>query len=187
MAIDATSESRRSTSACIASSATGSVGRPRRTAGGVPAMCMSSACRGVPPPPPGDRSAAAPRRDARRPGALAQRAPGHPGCEPPRLCAVLGGVHRSLSTRSEEFRIRWAAHNVRFHRTGIKRLHHFIVGDLDLTFEALELPADPGLRITTYTAEPGSPSQEGLNLRASWAATVGRLDRTETAPSTDRA
>ena len=94
---------------------------------------------------------------------------------------------RSLSTRSEEFRIRWAAHNVRFHRTGIKRLHHFIVGDLDLTFEALELPADPGLRITTYTAEPGSPSQEGLNLRASWAATVGRLDRTETAPSTDRA
>ena len=135
----------------------------------------------------GDRSAAAPRRDDRRPGALAQRAPGHPGCEPPRLCAVLGGVPRSLSTRSEEFRIRWAAHNVRFHRTGIKRLHHFLVGDLDLTFEALELPADPGLRITTYTAEPGSPSQEGLNLRASWAATVGRLDRTETAPSTDRA
>jgi len=187
MAIDATSESRRSTSACIASSAAGSVGGPRRTAGVVPAMCMSSARRGVPPPPPGDRSAAAPRRDDRRPGALAQRAPGHPRCEPPRLCAVLGGVHRSLSTRSEEFRIRWAAHNVRFHRTGIKRLHHFIVGDLDLTFEALELPADPGLRITTYTAEPGSPSQEGLNLRASWAATVGRLDRTETAPSTDRA
>jgi len=49
MAIDATSESRRSTSACIASSATGSVGRPRRTAGGVPAMCMSLARRGVPP------------------------------------------------------------------------------------------------------------------------------------------
>ena len=71
MAIDATSESRRSTSACIASSATGSVGGPRRTAGVVPAMCMSSARRGVPPPPPGDRSAAAPRRDDRRPGAPA--------------------------------------------------------------------------------------------------------------------
>ena len=67
MAIDATSESRRSTSACIASSATGSVGGPRRTAGVVPAMCMSFARRGVPPPPPGDRSAAAPRRDDRRP------------------------------------------------------------------------------------------------------------------------
>jgi len=92
-----------------------------------------------------------------------------------------------LSTRSEEFRTRWAAHNVRFHRTGFKRLHHPIVGDLDLTFEALELPADPGLRITTYTAEPGSPSQDGLNLLASWAATVDQLDRTETAPSTDRA
>ena len=49
MAIDTTSESRRSTSACIASSAAGSVDRPRRTAGGVPAMCMSSARRGVPP------------------------------------------------------------------------------------------------------------------------------------------
>jgi hypothetical protein len=49
MAIDATSESRRSTSACIASSATGSVGGPRRTAGVVPAMCMSLARRGVPP------------------------------------------------------------------------------------------------------------------------------------------
>ena len=29
-----------------------------------------------------------------------------------------------LSTRSEEFRTRWAAHNVLFHRTGRKLLHH---------------------------------------------------------------
>src|SRR5271166_6193420 len=34
-----------------------------------------------------------------------------------------------LSTRSTEFRTRWAAHNVRFHQTGTKRLHHPIVGD----------------------------------------------------------
>ena len=77
-----------------------------------------------------------------------------------------------LSTRSEEFGIRWAAHNVRLHRTGIKRLHHPVVGKLELTFEALELPADPGLRITTYTAEPGSPSADALQLLASRAATI---------------
>ena len=45
-----------------------------------------------------------------------------------------------LSTRSEDFRTRWAAHNVRFHRTGHKKLHHPVVGDLDLNFEAMELP-----------------------------------------------
>ena len=48
-----------------------------------------------------------------------------------------------LSTRSEEFRTRWAAHNVRFHRPGRKDLHHPVVGDLDLTYEAFELPGRP--------------------------------------------
>jgi hypothetical protein len=48
-----------------------------------------------------------------------------------------------LSTRSQEFRTRWAAHDVRFHRTGSKQLHHPVVADLDLTYEAMELPADP--------------------------------------------
>jgi transcriptional regulator with XRE-family HTH domain len=77
-----------------------------------------------------------------------------------------------LSTRSETFRTRWATHNVLFHRTGSKRLHHPVVGDLDLTYEAMELPADPGLTLLVYTAEPGSSSADALNLLASWAATV---------------
>ncbi|MHC6593447.1 helix-turn-helix transcriptional regulator [Arthrobacter sp. C152] len=76
-----------------------------------------------------------------------------------------------LSTRSEEFRARWARHDVKYHRTGRKRLHHPVVGDLDLAFEALELPADPGLRINIYTAEPGTPSEDALKVLASWAAT----------------
>jgi transcriptional regulator with XRE-family HTH domain len=76
-----------------------------------------------------------------------------------------------LSTRSEEFRVRWARHDVKYHRTGRKRLHHPIVGDLDLSFEALELPADPGLRINVYTADPGTPSEDALKVLASWAAT----------------
>jgi MmyB-like transcription regulator ligand binding domain len=77
-----------------------------------------------------------------------------------------------LSTRSDEFRVRWAAHDVRIHTTGVKRLHHPVVGDLDLPFESFPLAADPGQSLLTYTAEPGSPSQDALNLLASWAATT---------------
>ena len=67
-----------------------------------------------------------------------------------------------LSTRSDEFATRWATHNVRFHRTGFKDIHHPVVGDLHLTFEAMELPADPGLSLVVYSAEPGSASADGL-------------------------
>lgn len=76
-----------------------------------------------------------------------------------------------LSTRSEDFRTRWARHDVKHHRTGRKRLHHPIVGDLDLAFEAFELLDDPGLRINVYTADPDTPSEDALKLLASWAAT----------------
>jgi hypothetical protein len=77
-----------------------------------------------------------------------------------------------LSTRSEEFRTRWAAHNVRFHRTGHKRLHHPVVGTLDLDFEAMEFPAHPGLTLLTYTAAVGTPTADSLKMLASWAATA---------------
>jgi len=76
-----------------------------------------------------------------------------------------------LSTRSDEFRTRWGAHNVRHHGTGTKRFHHSVVGDLELAYEGLDMAAEPGLTLTIYTAEPGSPSDEALRLLASWAAT----------------
>ena len=76
-----------------------------------------------------------------------------------------------LSTQNETFRTKWAAHNVRFHDTGIKRLHHPVVGDLELTYEAMELSADTGLTIFAYTAEAGSKSDQALQLLGSWAAT----------------
>jgi transcriptional regulator with XRE-family HTH domain len=76
-----------------------------------------------------------------------------------------------LSTRSEEFRTRWAAHNVRLHRSGTKHFHHPAVGDLHLSFDALELPGEPGLTLTAYSADPGTPSADNLALLASWAAT----------------
>jgi transcriptional regulator with XRE-family HTH domain len=85
-----------------------------------------------------------------------------------------------LSTRSEVFRTKWAAHNVRFHRTGTKRLHHPEVGDLELSYEAMELSSDPGLTFLAYTAEPNTPSADGLRVLATWAAT---LDAAELASS----
>jgi transcriptional regulator with XRE-family HTH domain len=75
-----------------------------------------------------------------------------------------------LSTRSTEFRTRWGAHDVRHHGTGVKSFHHHIVGDLTLAYEGLEMAAEPGLTLTIYVAEPGSPSEDALRLLASWAA-----------------
>jgi transcriptional regulator with XRE-family HTH domain len=77
-----------------------------------------------------------------------------------------------LSTRSDRFRTLWAAHDVRRHDTGVKRFHHPVVSELSVTYEALELVADPGLTLFVYTAEPGSRSEEALRLLGSWTATL---------------
>ncbi len=77
-----------------------------------------------------------------------------------------------LSTRSEDFRRLWASHDVRYHRSGTKVFHHPAVGLLELDYEALLLPADPGLQLNVYTAVAGTPSADGLALLASWAATT---------------
>jgi transcriptional regulator with XRE-family HTH domain len=84
-----------------------------------------------------------------------------------RLSDLIG----ELSTRSEDFRQRWAAHNVRMHTTGVKLLHHPVVGDLDLPFETFPVGGDLSQVLLTYTAEPASPSQDALSLLDSWAAT----------------
>ena len=78
-----------------------------------------------------------------------------------------------LATRSEQFRSRWAEHDVRLHQTGTKHFRHPVVGLLDVAFDALPLAAgeDQDLTMTCYTAEPGSPSDDALKLLASWAAT----------------
>lgn len=74
-----------------------------------------------------------------------------------------------LAVRSDSFATLWARHNVRLHRSATKRLHNPVVGDVELTGDALELPAD-GLTLIAYTAEPGSPAAEAIRLLASWAA-----------------
>lgn len=84
-----------------------------------------------------------------------------------------------LSMRSGPFRKWWAAHDVRYHQTGRKRLHHPVVGDLELDYEVMEIAADSGLRLAVFSAEPGSRSAEALNLLASWA-TAGSPAPTDT-------
>lgn len=75
-----------------------------------------------------------------------------------------------LATRSDEFRVRWGGHDVRYYRSGTQPFHHPLVGDLTLEYDAFEIPADPGQTIVAYSAPEGSSAQEGLARLASWTA-----------------
>lgn len=88
-----------------------------------------------------------------------------------------------LSTRSDHFRILWASHDVRLHSTGTKRIHHPIVGTLELDFEAMPLSAEGGLLFLAYTAKAGTVSHDNLQLLAAWAATHEQTHPRTSAPS----
>jgi hypothetical protein len=98
---------------------------------------------------------------------------------------ALSNLVGELSTRSETFRNLWAAHNVREHRTGVKEVHHPIVGDMTLSFEGLQLTGARGLLMLPYSAEPASASHDKLQLLAHWSATphAQRPDREPTPPA----
>ncbi|MFI0243022.1 helix-turn-helix domain-containing protein [Streptomyces sp. NPDC016845] len=83
-----------------------------------------------------------------------------------------------LSTRSDAFRTMWGAHDVHVFTEGTKRFLHPAVGEMELIHETLDLPGDQGLAITVYSADPGTPAADALQLLASWAAT----QQQETAP-----
>lgn len=85
--------------------------------------------------------------------------------------AALNALVGELSTQSDEFRQRWATHNVRTHYSGTKTFHHPAVGDLVLAYDVMDLPGEAGISLTAYSAEPGSSSADNLALLASWAAT----------------
>jgi hypothetical protein len=87
------------------------------------------------------------------------------------LIALVG----ELSTRSELFRQRWASHDVRVLRSGRKRVHHPIVGRLDLDYESMELAGEHDLHLNIYTAPAGTPTADGLAVLASWAASQETL------------
>lgn len=81
-----------------------------------------------------------------------------------------------LSTRSDPFRAWWASHNVKLHYTATKTMQHPVVGALELTGEALQLPGDPDLTIITYTCEPASPTEQALGFLASWITREASAD-----------
>jgi transcriptional regulator with XRE-family HTH domain len=86
---------------------------------------------------------------------------------------VLTELIGELTTRSSTFSALWATHNVRWHTTGTKHFRHRVVGDLSLAYEGLQITADPGQTLITYTAERGSPSSQALGFLASWATSAG--------------
>jgi hypothetical protein len=115
---------------------------------------------------------------ARARGAARESAPSPSRCGPAfSRCSTnraLTDLVGELAMRSDAFRTRWAAHDVRLHFTGTKRFRYPVVGDLTVALNAMELPADPGLTLTVYTAEPGSPTAEKLTLIICLAQLAGR-------------
>ncbi|MGP4052762.1 helix-turn-helix domain-containing protein [Streptomyces sp. 2A115] len=92
----------------------------------------------------------------------------HP--DDPRLSALVG----ELSVKSEEFRRLWATHDVKERCHGIQRLHHPLVGELDLRLESFHQADAHEQMLVTYHAEPNSPSAEALRLLASWGVDATR-------------
>ena len=84
----------------------------------------------------------------------------------------LSDLVSELSTHSDAFRTRWAAHDVRFHKVGVTHFHHPVVGELSVSLNRFDLPTDDGQTLFAYTAEPGSRSEEALRLLGSWTASV---------------
>lgn len=81
------------------------------------------------------------------------------------LSALIDG----LAAGSTDFTARWGKHNVHRHSQGRKTFHHPGVGTLEVIYTDLTLPGDPTTSITTYTADPGSPTADAFALLADWA------------------
>lgn len=84
----------------------------------------------------------------------------------PALVALIG----QLSTRSQAFRTRWAANDVKAHRAGTKVFRHPLIGEVALPFENLTVDAAGDQVLTVFTPQPGSPEHDAIRLLASWFA-----------------
>jgi transcriptional regulator with XRE-family HTH domain len=94
--------------------------------------------------------------------AEAGRHPHHPG-----LVELVG----QLSTGSQEFRTRWAAHDVRDRGSGVKTMHHPVIGMVTMPYENLELGEDEDQYLMVYVPAAGTPAHDSLKLLASWGKT----------------
>ncbi|MDT3396902.1 helix-turn-helix transcriptional regulator [Streptomyces sp. B1866] len=93
----------------------------------------------------------------------------HP--DDPHTAALL----EELSAASPEFREAWAEHRIKDKTHGRYVFRHPVVGELDLGYETLRLPADPDQALIAYTVEEGSPSETALRLLAAWARESRRV------------
>jgi transcriptional regulator with XRE-family HTH domain len=81
--------------------------------------------------------------------------PGHP-----RAAELVG----ELAVRSTEFATLWGRHDVEDTTRGRMRVEHPLVGELNLDWDAYPMPGAPGPVLIVYTAEPGGPDHERLQL-----------------------
>ncbi|MFI6374415.1 helix-turn-helix transcriptional regulator [Streptomyces sp. NPDC050546] len=84
----------------------------------------------------------------------------------PELIALIG----ELSVADADFRKWWAGRPIAGLSVGTNRLRHPVAGDLTLDWDSLTCTADPVQRLVLWTAEPGTPSHDGLAFLASWTA-----------------
>jgi transcriptional regulator with XRE-family HTH domain len=96
-----------------------------------------------------------------------------------RLAALVG----DLSLKSPEFARWWADHDVLVRGHGTKRYRHPTVGEIEISYEALQL-ADEDQTLFVYNTEPGSASEQALALLDSWTASPNALASAD--PSTAR-
>jgi len=93
----------------------------------------------------------------------------------PALIELIG----HLSTRSNEFRTRWATNNVRSHRSEIKIFRHPLIGEVALPTENLIIDSSTGHVLTVFTPQPGSPEHDSLRLLESWNADTATESQSE--------
>jgi MmyB-like transcription regulator ligand binding domain len=86
----------------------------------------------------------------------------------PQLTLLVG----ELSMRSPEFRRWWRARPVSARTMGTKALNHPVVGPLALDWNLISCTTDAGQKLVIWTAEPGTPSYEGLQILSSFTATA---------------
>ncbi|MCX4767278.1 helix-turn-helix transcriptional regulator [Streptomyces sp. NBC_01275] len=68
-----------------------------------------------------------------------------------------------LASGSDEFARLWTSHQVRTARHLHKTIHHPVVGPITLNCDVLVVP-DQDQHVVIFTAEPGSPSDQALQL-----------------------
>ncbi|MFE3656575.1 hypothetical protein [Streptomyces sp. NPDC059165] len=91
--------------------------------------------------------------------------------------ARLERLTSELSACSTDFDRLWKTHAVYGKTRADKHFHHPNVGELTLTYHALDVRDAPGQQLIVYHAEPGSRSAETLSLLGSVHATVNRAEQ----------